>query len=102
MGQVLVFDVGGSHIAGSTFNAGSMTICAPHNLFVEANNNSIEFFKAFESLANRIATPASLNGAAIAIPNPFDHERGISFMQHKYQELYGIDLRQELSKRLGC
>jgi glucokinase len=23
-------------------------------------------------------------------------------MQHKYQELYGMDLRQELSRRLGC
>jgi glucokinase len=62
-----------------------------------------DFFAAFESLA-RTMLPATvaLSGVAVAIPNPFDYDCGVSYMQHKYQQLYGNDLRQELARRLGC
>jgi glucokinase len=36
------------------------------------------------------------------MPNPFDYERGISYMKHKFQQLYGIELRHPLSQCLHC
>ena len=34
------------------------------------------------------------------MPNPFDYDRGISHMQHKYQLLYGLELRPKLAPLL--
>ena len=38
----------------------------------------------------------------IAMPGPFDYEKGICWMKNvnKYDHLYGLDIRQELAKRL--
>jgi glucokinase len=101
--KILVFDVGGSHIAASLFNPRSMALTTLHTLPVLETGGTVEFFAAFESLAQTML-PASAprSGVAIAIPNPFDYDRGVSYMQHKYRKLYGNDLRQGLAERLNC
>jgi glucokinase len=101
--QILAFDVGGSHIASSVFSAGGMSLGALSRIPAPANGSAEEFFKAFELLAAKLL-PASLSpcGVSVAMPNPFDYDRGVSYMEHKYQQLYGIDLRSGLSERLGC
>ncbi len=101
--QILVFDVGGSHIASSVFHPGGMSLGTLGTLPVLETGCTADFFAAFESLA-RTMLPATvaLSGVAVAIPNPFDYDCGVSYMQHKYQQLYGNDLRQELARRLGC
>jgi glucokinase len=98
--HILVFDVGGSHIACSVFRLRGMTISAPRSLPVQSSCSPADFVEAFASLARNSAGPAALNGIAVAMPNPFDYERGISYMQHKYQQLYGADIRQALSAGL--
>jgi glucokinase len=37
----------------------------------------------------------------VAVPGPFDYERGISLARHKLRELHGLDLRRELAAALG-
>jgi glucokinase len=100
---ILVFDVGGSHIAASLFHAGNMTIGGLHSLSVRERGTPEEFLAALEALA-KVMLPASAprSGVAVAIPNPFDYERGVSYMRHKYRELYGNDLRRALGEKLGC
>ena len=100
---VLVFDVGGSHMAASVFDPQSHSIGTVRDLRVLPDSEPERFFKTFESLVGiTLPEPAALRGVAIAIPNPFDYERGISHMQHKFQSLYRVDLRRELSQRLSC
>ena len=100
---LLVFDVGGSHIAGGLFHADQTTVDSVHSLPVRESGSADEFFATFESLKTMIlpTTPSSC-GVAVAIPNPFDYERGISYMQHKYKDLYGKNVRGGLAHRLGC
>ncbi len=101
--QILVFDVGGSHIASSVFNPGTMTLGALRRLPAPADGSAEVFFNAFEVLAKGAPpVPISLRGVSVAMPNPFDYDRGVSYMRHKYQKLYQIDLRSGLSERLGC
>jgi glucokinase len=101
--QILVFDVGGSHIASSLFDPGHMTIGRIHSLPVRETGTAEEFFDAFESLAKMmLPDSAPRSGVAVAIPNPFDYEHGISYMRHKYRLLYGNDLRKGLGEKLGC
>ena len=101
--QILVFDVGGSHIAASLFHPGSMRLGAVHTLPVRETGSATDFVAAFQSLAETML-PASVprNGIAVAIPNPFDYDEGISYMRHKYQQLYGKNLRHCLAEGLGC
>jgi glucokinase len=100
---ILVFDVGGSHMAASVFDPHSNSIGTVRDLRVVPDSGPERFFKTFESLVGiTLPTPAAFRGIAVAIPNPFDYERGISHMQHKFQTLYRMDLRRELSQRLTC
>jgi glucokinase len=100
---LLVFDVGGSHIGGSLFHPDGMTVGEVHTLPVQETGSVEQFFAAFESLATTLLPPSDpRSGVAIAIPNPFDYEHGVSYMQHKYRQLYARNLRQGLGERLGC
>jgi glucokinase len=102
-GQVLLFDVGGSHVSASAFGSHTLELFASQSVPIPPNAGLSEFMGAIASLAERVR-PGHIppSGASVAIPNPFDYSQGISYMQHKYQYLYGIDLRIELSKLLRC
>ncbi len=100
---ILVFDVGGSHIAASVFDSQSSSIGAIRDQHLPSGAEPETFFKTFESLvATVLPATATPHGISIAIPSPFDYEHGISEMRHKFQSLYGMDLRRELSPRFGC
>jgi predicted NBD/HSP70 family sugar kinase len=44
-----------------------------------------------------------LKGIAVAMPGPFDYERGISLMRggNKYEALYGLNIKEALPIGLG-
>ena len=42
-----------------------------------------------------------LNGIGIAMPGPFDYEKGISLMRHKFEPLYAQDVKSFLQERIG-
>jgi glucokinase len=101
--RILVFDVGGSHIASALF-APSMLELGPLSQSTAPVDGDPEMvFEKFQSLAERTleASPC-VSGIALAVPNPFDYDRGVSYMQHKYKRLYGCDFRSELAKRVLC
>jgi glucokinase len=47
------------------------------------------------------AVAADLGALGVAVPGPFDYERGVSAITHKLGALYGVDLRRELTAALG-
>jgi glucokinase len=62
--------------------------------------------EAFLDEVSQLATQATTGvcrvaGAALAMPGPFDYEKGVSWMQHKMPYLYGVDVRHAMAKRLG-
>jgi glucokinase len=101
--HILVFDVGGSHIAVAAFNSRDMSVRHFQELPVKPGGSLETFLEAFELLSKKVLPEGiSPSAVAIAIPNPFNYAEGVSYMKHKYQYLYGIDLRQRLSRRLQC
>jgi glucokinase len=100
--RVLVFDVGGSHIAAAVccapdFSLGSVA-SAPHA--------SVSTAEAFLDLLYQLGTKAgsgreTVVGAMLAVPGPFDLKAGVSLMRHKLPYLYGVDLRQGLAGRFS-
>jgi glucokinase len=100
--SVLVYDVGGSHIAAAvcyaeTYHLGPV-VSTPHP--------AVETSDAFLRTLHELGVKASAGlgpvaGAEFAFPGPFDFAAGISRMKHKLPYLYGIDLRRELAERFG-
>lgn len=100
---VLVFDVGGSHIAASVSGIRAPAVGKPQSASVARNGSLSEFLATLSSLAKRALAPTvNPTGVSIAMPNPFDYVHGISYMRHKYKYLYGIDLRGKLSQVFAC
>ncbi len=99
---VLVFDVGGSHVAAA--------LCRERDLrlgtVASAPHADVESAEAFVDLLHRLGRDAEaasepVEGVMLAVPGPFDLEAGISLMQHKLPYLHGFHLRKALAGRLG-
>ena len=100
--SVLVFDVGGSHVSAAVCQRDSYRL-GPVFQGTHSVNPSAE---AFIDLLYELGTEASegvvgVAGAELAMPGPFDYAAGISQMTHKLSFLFGVDLREALSRRLN-
>jgi glucokinase len=112
---VLVYDVGGSHISAALCDQHTYALHglsrAPLPASSETNEGPGHFSAASfgrlihtlgEAAAHAAKKPlASISGAGLAMPGPFDYERGISQMTHKLPSLFGVDLKTALSTRFG-
>lgn len=100
--RVLVFDVGGSHVAAAVcsspgFSLGPV-VSAPH----AAAQTSDAFIDLLYGLGMKAQTGQDrIMGAMLAVPGPFDLQAGVSLMRHKLPYLYGVDLRGALAARFG-
>jgi glucokinase len=105
--SVLVYDVGGSHIAAAVCSDGlqlGRIVRAPH----PAEQTSDAFIGVLYSLAsqavassNVLSGSTAMAGASVAMPGPFDYEAGVSRARHKLPYLYGVDLLHALALRFG-
>jgi glucokinase len=99
--RVLVFDIGGSHISAAVY-------CGPGSGLgpvKQAPHLGTESSAGFVELLAHLASDLSggnteLAGAALAVPGPFDYEKGVSWMRHKMPYLYGLSVRCILAERL--
>jgi glucokinase len=99
---VLVYDVGGSHISTALCFADGFSLGPVVRAGLPEQQTSEAFVDVLYSLALKAAPDMSgVRGAELAMPGPFDYEKGISFMRHKFPYLYGIPLSTALSDRFG-
>lgn len=99
---VLVYDVGGSHISAAVcFKEGYRL-----GTVVRANHPTEESSAAFVDVLHSLGMKASegvdgVEGAELAMPGPFDYEKGISWIKHKMPYLYGVNVSEKLAERFG-
>lgn len=99
---VLVYDVGGSHIATALCFAEGFRLDSIARNNLPEQQTSEAFVEVLHSLALKAAPDLSrVEGAELAMPGPFDYEKGVSHMRHKLPYLYGIPLASVLSDRFG-
>ncbi|WP_161888188.1 ROK family protein [Pontibacter russatus] len=103
---VVGVEVGGKHITAAQVNleAGALQAQAPVRTPVQANGGKSEIIRSW---AHAMAAAAGTNAAdglrfGIAMPGPFDYEKGIALMkfQDKYDALYGLDVKELLAAAL--
>ncbi|MCD6443000.1 MAG: ROK family protein [Thermotogae bacterium] len=71
---------------------------------IRSNGSRREILETFERVLKKsmeIVNENDLMGIGFGFPGPFDFRNGISYMKHKYQGIYGVDLRKEFSRMIG-
>ena len=100
--QVLVYDVGGSHISAAVCRRQGYQL----GTVVRANLPEAQTSEAFVDVLYSLGLKAGegetgVEGAELAMPGPFDYEKGISWMEHKMPYLYGVNVSEALAARFG-
>jgi glucokinase len=104
---IVVADVGGSHITSGVYQIKKKLLL--ENSVVRYNVDSSASSKiildVFKSSLQESASKASVKVEAIAVamPGPFDYHSGISYIKglDKYESLYGLSIKNELSNFFG-
>ncbi|MFC1437314.1 ROK family protein [Streptacidiphilus sp. N1-10] len=100
---VSVMDVGGTHVTAAQVEvaAGGLSLGPSFREPLDSAAGTDEFVAALVRCAGRLPGPAARHWT-IALPGPFDYERGIGRYQGvgKFDALHGFDLRTALTDRL--
>jgi glucokinase len=101
-------DIGGSHITCKAVNAKRMMIMEACSVRREVNSggSAEDILSSWsEALSVLIAQTGleNLAGIGFAMPGPFDYPTGLALFEgvRKYDHVKGINVREELVKRLG-
>lgn len=100
----IALDVGGTSISASVVSDDGRFLTEVKDYEAHSNLSPNEIFDNIASIINEQFSIAGDNicGVGIAFPGPFDYENGISLMREigKFDNIYGMNLRDELIKRL--
>lgn len=104
---IIVADVGGSHITSGVYQIEKKLLLA--NSIVRHDIDSLASSKIildiFKSSLQESASKAKVKVEAIALamPGPFDYDEGISYIKglNKFESLYGLSIKNELSDFFG-
>lgn len=98
-GVVGALDIGGTHVAAGRVRLVSATVEPDARVRLEFGSDTKLLERILEA-ARSIAT-AETRRFGVAVPGPFDYDRGICLVSHKLHGLYGIDVRHELALAVG-
>lgn len=101
-------DVGGSHITAAIIDINQMKIVEGSVSKVSYNSNLpvkmvMDYWEnAIRSICEK-SQVKKLSGIAMAIPGPFDYEKGTFWIkdQNKYDNFYGLNIKDLLRERFG-
>ncbi len=104
---ILTADIGGSHITTAVYDlthhaiiADTVTRAKVHS---KGTSGSILSVWSETLMMSAAKSPLAVSALAIAMPGPFDYENGISYItgRHKYESLYGLNIRGYLAESLA-
>ncbi|WP_257669271.1 ROK family protein [Parapedobacter tibetensis] len=99
-------DIGGSHITTGLVDLGNGRLLEDTVVRtpVQSDGSADEILNAWSAALRRSCQGRAVpQRVGLAMPGPFDYEKGISWMKGmgKYEKLYGVDVREALAMRLN-
>lgn len=103
----LGIDIGGSHFSGAIFSTSKGCIVEDSycSIAVQSNIRASEFITHLDVLIKKILfasrlTVHDLEGIGIAVPGPFNYDKGVSHIYgvHKWDSLFGFNIAVEIKK----
>ena len=101
----LAIDAGGTFFKASIVREDGVIVEASHKkAAVDSSGSMDEIIDAYKSIINDSFDYArerniEIEGIGISTPGPFDYENSTSYMKHKFQSIYGINLKEQLRNR---
>ena len=96
--MIAVLDVGGSSVKAGRVGDDGRTI---GDVTVTVLDHDASADELIDRLATAARTVDAGEAIALAIPEPFDYDAGVSLMTHKFASLHGIDVVARLTAKLG-
>lgn len=102
---VLAIDAGGSYFKSCIVDKKGRVVEGSHyKTPVDSDGIAENIYLAYENTIGRAFVFAEKNGfgidgIGISTPGPFDYANYTSLMKHKFQSIYGVNLRETLHKR---
>ena len=99
--KFLCIDVGGTELKAAPMDQSGALLAQPRYFPADSRQEAGPLLDHFVRVI-RDTCPEPADGIRLAFPGPFDYENGICLLrgQDKYDKLYGVDMRKELSLRL--
>jgi len=101
--KVVALDVGGTSISAGVIGIDKSIYPIKPLIFpIQQAGTRARILNTLVNAANSVKSSVEkLNGIGIAMPSPFDYEKGISLMRHKFERLYAQDVKKFLQERIG-
>lgn len=98
--SVVLLDVGGTFVKGGIADSvGNLADCPVWQVPIRSEGSKDEILGSLaESLRQGISQSKELGmravGLAATFPGPFDYNAGVPLMRHKFEDIYGMDLKE--------
>jgi glucokinase len=103
--KILAGDIGGSHLSIALFEERAIQLELLHTerRSIDSSLSKEEILGQWISVFDQCRDAVSDFYISLAMPAPFDYEKGICFIQEqgKFNSLYSVNLKSELSEGLG-
>jgi len=102
----IALDVGGTFLTSAIVKPdGSILEGTFRKRRIDSQGSSEQILETFirslgPHLRNAKEMGLRVGGIGIGIPGPFDYRKGVSLVRHKFGAIYGLNLKDELIKRL--
>jgi glucokinase len=102
----LALDVGGTYLKSALITSrGSLIKKSFRKTLINSQGPANTIIRTFiQTLKSTLKIAENskwqVSGIGIGMPGPFDYEKGISLMTHKFQSIYGLNLKNEIIRKL--
>lgn len=99
---IVALDMGGTNIKAGTFDACSRKLLKTVTVPVNSSGTICEYRQTLNDIRGILLNDCCVCAVQVSTPGPFDYAKGVSRMTHKYQAIYGLDLRSIIRDCLGA
>ena len=99
-------DMGGTFLKGAITDYKGNLITKVYQVPANSSASIDDYINSFAAMFKNLEIEAKeknidIEFIALSVPGPFDYEKGVSKMSHKYQAIYNLDLKQLFLEKLN-
>ena len=98
--MIAAFDIGGTHVSAARVDPDGGAVEGRCRVALPDGASREELVARIVRAAAAVAS-GGIAACGVAVPGPFDYDRGISRLEHKLAGLYGLDVGRVLAAALG-
>lgn len=90
----LAIDAGGTFFKNAVYSEDNQLLSEIVRTPVDFNAGKEEVLSVYKKIYSDFSSEYTISKVAISTHGPFDYERGVSLMKHKFSSIYGVSIKQ--------